>query len=209
MKHCSILILCIFLLSYHYTLSQDKEKTFSFNAGLNLSYPKFIDLNKDMFEKTIPGWQFSINKDFFAEKPYGLISSFGVNHNSFNVGRTIVNLYSVKQINLTYASFELGPYYKFYLKKITLLGGANFRASRILSQNYNDYYTRSFGKSDSGLNFRIGTKFITLSKRPYLLINYYYGLSKLAKNFIVTSNGESYKDYIRNRSIGLQLGFYF
>lgn len=204
-----LIIVSFFILLAHIAQSQDRENSISFNFGANFSHPTFIDFNTESFQKTIPSWQFSFNKEFLAHKSYGLIIGSGLNRNSFNARRQIGNLYSTKQINLAYLSFEGGPFYKLPFNKLILFTGTNFRISRILSENYGKYYTGGFDKSDIGLNFRLGTKFTSNRMKPYILVNYYWGLTKLVKNFITTGNGEVYKDYLRNRSLGLQVGFYF
>ena len=89
---------------------------------------------------------------------------------SFNARRQIGNLYSIKQINLTYVSFEGGLFYKIPFDNMTLFTGTNFRISRIRSQNYDKYYTGGFDKSDMGLNFRLGVKFTSNRMKPYILV---------------------------------------
>lgn len=193
-----------------YVVGQNVNKGYSFNIGLNFATPTFIYINNESFDKSILAYQFAFNKDFFSDKKLGLTVSLGFNKNSFNAKRQIGSIYSIKQIDLSYLSFETGPSYKLSSNNLAFLGSVNLRISRIISENYSDYYTGpSLSSSDIGLNFKIGTELISKSKRPYLLFNYYYGLVKVAENSVLTGTGQSLNDYIRNQSIGIQLGFHF
>lgn len=205
-----IIIVTTTMLFSQYTYCQDKEKSLSFNAGLNLAHPTFIIFDENGFQKSIPAYQLNFNKDFFLNKPYGLNISIGLNKNSFNAGRQVGTVYSIKQLDLTYLSLEGGANYKIFIKNIDFWCSPNLRVSRIVSQNYSDYYTGpSLSSSDIGLNFKVGAKLPSMPVRPYLLFNYYYGLIKAAANSVVTGNGQTLNEYIRNRSIGIQVGFYF
>lgn len=193
-----------------YVLGQNVNKGYSFNIGLNFATPTFIYINNESYDKSILAYQFAFNKDFFSDEKLGLTVSLGFNKNSFNAERQIGSIYSIKQIDLSYLSFETGPSYKLSSDNLAFLGSVNLRISRIISENYSDYYTvPSLSSSDIGLNFKIGTELISKSKRPYLLFNYYYGLVKVAENSVLTGTGQSLNDYIRNQSIGIQLGFHF
>ena len=206
----SVVIISSLLLFCNLGIAQNSEKRYGANFGVNLAATSFIYFNEESFVKTIPNWQFSLNREFLNQKYYGVIASLGVNANSFNARRQISpNLQSIKQINLTYLSLEAGPIYKIPVKETLLFTGINLRASRVLSQNFNEFYGRTLGEADFGINFLLGSRFVSRSGKPYLLFNYYYGLVRLAKNFITTGNGESYKDYLRNKGIGMQVGFYF
>lgn len=194
----------------HLSYCQNSEKSLSFNSGLNLAYPTFIYFNEESFEKSIPSYQLSFNKDFLLNNAWGLTTSVNLSKYSFNAGKQVGSIYSIKQIDLTYLSVEVGPSYRIPFEKIALWCSTNLRLSRIIDQNYDSYYTvPSLQSSDIGLNFRLGLEMISIPMRPYLLLNYYYGLSKIAKNSVTTGNGQTFNDYIRNRSIGVQIGFHF
>ncbi len=198
------------MLCSQYAYCQDSKKSLSFNIGLNLAHPTFIIFNEDGFKKSIPTYQLGFNKDFFLDKPWGFTFSIGLNKNSFNAGRQIGTVYSIKQIDLSYLSLEGGSSYKVSFNDLAFWCSANLRLSRIISQNYSDYYTGpSLASSDIGLNLKVGGKLLSMPMRPYLLFNYYYGLIKVAENSIVTGNGQSLNEYIRNRSVGVQIGFHF
>jgi len=191
-------------------LCQNSNKGYSFNIGLNFAYPTFIYFNKESFNKSIMAYQFAFNKDYFLDKPWGLTVSLGFNKNSFNAERQIGTIYSIKQLNLSYLSLEAGPSYKLLSNNAAFWCSANLRISRIIFQNYSDYYTvPSLSSSDLGLNFKIGCELKSKKMRPYLLLNYYYGLIKVAENSVITGTGQSLNDYIRNQSIGTQVGFHF
>lgn len=198
------------MLCSQYAYCQELEKSLSFNIGLNLAHPTFIIFNEDGFKKSIPAYQLSFNKDFFLNKSFGLTLSAGLSKNSFNAGRQVGSIYSIKQLDLSYLNLESGPSYKVSLNDLAFWCSANLRLSRIISQNYSGYYTGpSLSSSDLGLNLKVGSKLLSMSMRPYLLFNYYYGLVKVAENSIVTGSGQSLNEYIRNRSVGVQVGFYF
>lgn len=189
---------------------QDLDNSFSFNFGVNLSHPTFIYFNKESVIKSIPNLQLEINKEFFIDKPWGLNLTLGANRNSFNARRQLGSVYSIKQLDFSYICLESGPSYKIPFNHFCFWGAVNLRVSRLLTQNLSDYYTTpSLSSSDLGLNLKMGAKLLRMPMRPYLLVNYYYGLNKVAKNYILTGTGQSLSDYIRNRSIGLQLGLYF
>lgn len=189
--------------------SQDPERSFSFNLGVNLSQPTFIYSNEESFKQTVPGYQFGFNKEFRLTTHLDINLGLGLNKNSFNAGRQVGSVYSIKQIDLSYLSLEAGPLYKISTDRIGFWSALNLRISRIVSENYSDYYTSpTLSSSDVGLNFKIGAKLSTIPMRPYIVFNYYYGLVKIADNSVVTGTGQSLNDYIRNRSIGFQLGFY-
>lgn len=203
-------VLALIVTICHDTAGQNRDKNYSFNIGVNLSSPKFIFLNQESFKKTIPNFQFAFNRDFFGNSPFAGSLSLGLNINSFNAGRQVGSAYSIKQINLSYLSLEAGPNYKVKVKNIGLRGGMNLRVSSLIKENYSSYYSLpSLSSSDLGLNGLFVVKLLSRPMRPYLQFNYYYGLNKIAKNEVMTSTGQSVNDYIRNRAIGLQIGFYF
>lgn len=205
-----IIVVIATMLCSQYANCQESNKSFSFNIGLNLSYPTFIYFNEESFNKTIMAYQLGFNKDFSLNKSWDLTLSLGFNRNSFNAERQIGTAYSIKQIDLSYLSLEAGPSYKVSSNNLAFWFSPNLRFSRILSQNYSDYYTiPSLSNSDIGLNFKIGCVFLSRDMKPYLLFNYYYGLTKVAENSVVTGSGQTLNDYIKNRSIGFQLGFHF
>lgn len=208
MRRCFLVFGVTIILCSQFAYCQNREKSFSFNFGVNLSQPTFIYFNKESFEKTIPNYQFGFNKEFYLNRQLGIIISLGLNKNSFNAGRQVGSIYSIKQIDFSYLSLDVGPSYKIPTNRIELWGAPSLRVSRIIAENYSNYYTiPSLSSSDIGLNFRLGVKLLTIPMRPYLLLNYYYGLSKIADNSVLTGT-QSLNDYIRNRSIGFQVGFY-
>ena len=210
MKLVSTIIALTIAFCSQYAYSQGLDKSLSFNIGLNLAYPTFIYFNEESFKESIPSYQLSLNKDFTLNQSFGVAFSLGFNQNSFNAGRQIGSVYSIKQLNLSYLNLEAGPIYKIPLKSISLWSSLNLRVSRILSQNYNDYYTvPSLSSSDLGLNLKVGGTISTMPMKPYLVLNYYHGLSKIAKNSVISGNGQSLNDYISNRSVGIQVGFHF
>jgi hypothetical protein len=205
-----LLIGILNILGCHNADGQNQDKVYSFSIGLNLASPKFIYFNQESFKKTIPNLQFAINRDFFLDTPLSLTVSLGLNINSFNVGRQIGTIYSIKQIDLWYLGLEGGPDYKTKFKQIGVGGSLNFRVSRIVKENYSSYYTvPSLNSSDLGLNLVLRIKLLSHAFRPYLQFNHYYGLNKVAKNQIITGTGQSFDDYMRNISFGVQIGFYF
>jgi hypothetical protein len=205
----SIIGAATFLLS-HTSYCQNSEKNLSFNGGLNLAHPTFIYFNEDSFEKSIPSYQLGFNKDFFSKSAWGLSLSVNLSKNSFNAGRQVGSFYSIKQLDLSYLSVEGGASYRIPIKNIAFWCSTNLRLGRLIAQNYNDYYTvPTLKSSDIGLNFRLGCEIMSIPSRPYLLLNYYYGLSKIAENSVTTGNGQTLNDYIRNRTIGVQISFHF
>ncbi len=197
------------VLCSQYSYCQNREKSFSFNFGVNLSHPTFIYLNEESFKKAIPSCQFAFNKEFYLNKHLSIILSLGLNKNSFNAGRQVGSVYSIKQLDFSYLSFDAGPLYNIPTNRIGFSGGLSLRVGRLVNENYTDYYTSpSLSSSDIGLNLRMGAKLLVIPIRPYLLFNYYYGLNKVANNSVVTGTGQSINDYIRNRSVGFQVGFY-
>lgn len=202
-------LVVLILTSCPVVIGQFLDKKYSFNIGVNLSSPDFIYLNQESVRKTIPNLQFAFNRDFFANSMLAGSASLGLNINSFNAGRQVGSAYSIKQINLSYLSLEAGPNYKIKVKNIDFRGGFNFRVSRIVKENYSSYYTLpSLSSSDFGLNALLLVKLLSYPMRPYLQFNYYYGLTLVASNKVVTSTGQLINDHFRNRSFGVQVGFY-
>lgn len=209
MKIFFFLIGVTILLWPHHSYCQDFKKNLSFNAGLNLAYPTFIYFNEESFQKSIPSYQIAFNKDFFLNRVWGLTLSVNLSKHSFNAGRQVGSFYSIKQIDLSYLNIEGGPFYRIPIKQIAFWGSTHLRFGRLVGQNYDNYYTvPSLSASDIGLNLILGCEITSIPMRPYLLLNNYYGLSKIAENS-VTGNGQVLNDYIRNRSIGIQIGFHF
>jgi len=195
----------------HYALGQEREKSFSVNFGVNLAYPTFINLNEESFTETKPGYQLAVNKDFYLNKHFGISTSVGLNKNSFNAGKPVGSASSVNQLDLSYLSFEAGPSYKVSTDRMGFWSTLNLRVSRLIAENYSDYYYigPSLSSADAGLNLRLGAKLLTVPMQPYLLVNYYYGVYKVINSSLITDTGQSFDDSFQNRSIGLQIGFYF
>jgi hypothetical protein len=107
-----LIIGVITLVWAHHSYCQDSKKNLSFNAGLNLAYPTFIYFNEESFQKSIPSYQFGLNKDFFLSNFWGLTLSLNLSKHSFNAGRKVGSIYSIKQIDLSYLNLESGPSYR-------------------------------------------------------------------------------------------------
>ncbi len=182
---------------------------FNFSLGVNLSTPSFIYANQESFKKTIPNFQVAFSRDFLGSRPLSGIATLSMALHSFNVGRQVGTVYSVKQINLSYLSLEAGPVYSLNLDKVGFKGGLNFRVSRLIKENYSSYYTvPSLSNSDLGLNGTLRVLLLSHTLRPYLQFNYYYGLTEVASNHVTSGTGQTLDDSLRMRSIGCVIGFY-
>jgi hypothetical protein len=206
-----ILFFCLIMLGWVPAVCQQRVPTpFSFSLGINLSTPSFIYANQESFKKSIPNFQVAFNRDFLGSKPLSGIATLGFALHSFNVGRQVGSVYSVKQINLSYLSLEAGPVYTMNLEKIGLKGGLNFRVSRLIKENYSTYYAGpSIGNSDLGLNGTLRVSLLAHTRRPYLQVNYYHGLTEVASNHVTSGTGQTLDDSLRMRSVGCVIGFYF
>ncbi len=200
----------IILIIHSNSNSQSLRKNISFGFGLNSANPVIIFENENSFIKTIPSWQISINKDFDLIKGLKISSSLGLTQNLFEAKRVFLRqsnpFYERKRLNLTYIFGECGPSYYYQLKKSSILGATALRVSRILHENYNEFFTfPSLENSDLGLDFLLRYS----RTKVFFQANYYTGLTRLAKNSIVTSTGVSSENYLRNRSFGIQVGLFF
>lgn len=189
---------------------QGIRKNTSFCFGLNSANPVLVFENENSFVKTIPSWQISFNKDFALLKALRIYSNLGFSQNLFEAKRIFLRqsnpFYERRRVSLSYISAECGPSYNYQLIKSSILAGTAIRVSRILNENYNEVFTfPSLENSDLGLNFLLRYS----RGKIFIQANYYFGLTKLAKNSIVTSVGVSSENYLRNRSFGIQIGLFF
>jgi len=200
----------IFLLTSYTSKGQSLGKNLSLGFGLNSANPVLVFESENSFVKTIPSWQISLNKDFTFLKAIRINSSLGFSQNLFEAKRIFFRqlnpFYERRRVSLIYVFAECGPSYSYQLKKGSILGGTTIRVSRILNENYNEVFTfPSLENSDLGLNFFLRYS----SGKVFIQANYYVGLTKLAKNSIVTSIGVPSENYLRNRSVGIQIGCLF
>ncbi len=191
-----------------YSYCQDPDKKLSFNVGLNLARPTFIFFNEESFVKSIPSFQLGLTRDFALSPMVGFKLGINFSRNSFNAGRQVGSIYSVKQLDLSYLGVEVGPAYRIAGKKFAFWCAANLRLSRLVEENY-PFSAPPLRSSDFGLNSLIGFELLSLPRRPYLLFNYYTGLTEVAKNSIIANSNQVINDYIRIRSFGMQIGFHF
>lgn len=182
---------------------------YSFSLGVNLSTPSFIYFNEESIKKTIPNFQWAFSRDFFGSRRFSGIATLGMALHSFNAERQVGTVYSVKQINLSYLSLEAGPVYLLNLEKIGFKGGINFRVSRLIKENYSNYYAGpSLSNSDLGVNGTLRVFLLSHTLRPYLQLNYYLGVKEVASNHVISGTGQTLDDSLRMRSIGCVIGFY-
>jgi hypothetical protein len=186
------------------------EKSTGIKGGVNLFRPTFVYFNTESFESTMPGFQLWIFRDFSLQKDFGINVSLGYNFNSFNAKRDVGSLLSIKQIDFGYISVEAGPIYRLKIGTTVVWGGLGLRGGRLIYENYSDYYTiPSLSRLDLGVNAKMGVQLASAALRPFIEVGYYYGLQRVAENFVISGSGQSLNDYIRNRSFSLQVGLYF
>ncbi len=183
---------------------------YSFSLGVNLSTPSFIYFNQESFKKSIPNFQGAFSREFLGSKRLSGIATLGLALHSFNAGRQVGSVYSVKQINLSYLSLEAGPVYSLNLDKVGFKGGVNFRVSRLINENYSNYYAGpSLSNSDLGVNGTLRVSLLSHTLRPYLQLNYYLGVKEVASNHVTSGTGQTLDDSLWMRSVGCVIGFYF
>jgi hypothetical protein len=182
---------------------------YSFSFGVNLSTPSFIYSNQESFKKTVPNFQGAFSREFLGSRRLSGIATLGLALHSFNAGPQVGAVYLVRQINLSYLSLEAGPVYRLNLEKLGFKGGLNFRVSRIIKENFSNYFIiPSLNSSDLGLNGTLRVLLLAHTRRPYLQFNYYYGLTEVASNHVTLGAGQTYDDSLRIRSAGCMIGFY-
>jgi hypothetical protein len=190
-----------------------QNKGLSVTSGLHLTYPSILFRNERSFKNTIPSWQLWINKEFFHPNRVALVISLGTSHDLFNASRKIENtngtvVYQQRRISILYGNVEAGLRLSFFSEaEFPFFTALSLRVATSLSENFSKMYVTEPGSSDVGLNFKIGTKFSYGPTRLFVQLNYYQGLSKVARNNVLTSTG-AYDSYIQNRSLGLQLGVF-
>lgn len=184
-------------------------KKLNISGGFNVFRPTFVYFNEESFESSMPGFQLWINKEIFLKEKWAVAGGIGYNLNSFNAKRDLGSIISIKQIDFGYFSFEAGPLYKKEITQVNFWISIAPRVSRLLSENYSEYYTLpSLSRMDVGVNLKVGIHFTGVPMRPLIVANYYQGLKKVAENYVVSGSGQSLNDFIRNRSFGVQIGFY-